>query len=270
MRFYASFREAHKLLQEDFLQRAYLVHTDKWQAVRVSNKPEMAMRELFSVSLTVPTGHREEIDYWQKDILPNLPFADEHFKERVGGIGSNPGEAWRIWPWGNAADAHRTEGGRFSHTYQERFWPNNVADLAAAPRGIRYRYGDYDDLIAHLAGDPLSRQAFLPIWYPEDLACDGRKPCTLGYHFFLRHDFFHITYYIRSCDFIRHWRDDCYLAIRLLLHTLAQLRRFDERWVSVKPGLFVMHIVSLHMFVNDYEKLKAQARGKEVSSNSVR
>ena len=272
MRFFASFTEAHKLLEQDFLQRAYLVHTDKWQALQVSHKPEMAMRELFSVSFTVPTGHREEISYWQKDILPNLPFADEHFKERISGFGSNPGEAWKIWPWGNAADSHRTESGRFTHTYQERFWPNNTEDLSANPKGIRYRYGDYDDLISHLASDPLSRQAFLPIWYPEDLACPGRKPCTLGYHFFLRHDYFHLTYYIRSCDFVRHWRDDCYLAIRLLLHTLDQLRRTDSRWESVKPGVFVMHIVSLHMFVNDFTKIQvANEKNKsKVQDSTIR
>jgi Thymidylate synthase len=255
VRYYANFTEAANLLTQDFLNRAYLVHSDKWQSVPISHKPEMAMRELFSVSFTVPTGNHEEIVHWQKDILPNLPFADVHFEERVSGHGTNPGEAWKIWPWGNAADAHRTEAGRFTHTYQERFWPNNLEDKDARPEGIRYAYGDYGNLIHHLRQDPLSRQAYLPIWYPEDLACDGRKPCTLGYHFFMRHDYLHITYFIRSCDFIRHWRDDCYLAIRLLLETLARLRALDNRWRSVRPGMYVMHITSLHMFVNDWIKL---------------
>jgi hypothetical protein len=255
MRFFGSFTEAHKILKEDMIQRAYLVHSDNWQAVRVSDKPEMAMRELFSVSFTVPTGHKEEIVYWQKDILPNLPFADEHFAERIGGIGSNPGTAWKIWPWGNSADAHRTEKGRFTHTYQERFWPTRIEDPHGQPKGIRYRFADYKDLLEHLVNDPLSRQAYLPVWFPEDGACPGRRPCTLGYHFFMRHDFLHLTYYIRSCDFIRHWRDDCYLAIRLLLHTLTELRKLDSSWDRVKPGVYVMHIVSLHMFVNDWLKI---------------
>lgn len=258
MRIHATFSEAADRLTQEFLQRAHLVHTDKWQAMDVSRKPEMAMRELFPVAFTVPLRGIEDLEHWQKDIVPNLPFADNHFQERIGGEGTNPGEAWRTWPWGNAADSHRTEKGhRFTHTYQERFWPNNLEDPDGKPEGIRYRYGDYGDLISHLSKDPLSRQAYLPIWYPEDLACDGRKPCTLGYHFFMRHDYLHITYFIRSCDFVRHWRDDCYLAVRLLLETLVRLRARDPRWANIRPGLYLMHITSLHCFVNDFERLKS-------------
>lgn len=255
MRYYPTFTECHKALEDEFRQRAYLVHTDKWQSVEISAKPEMAMRELFSTSFTVPLRGIEEIFHWKEDLLPNLPFADLHFEERIGGRGTNPGEAWKSWPWSNSANSHRDMAGRFSHTYQERFWPNNLEDEDARPEGIRYAYGDYGTLIHHLREDPLSRQAFLPIWYPEDLACNGRKPCTLGYHFFMRHDYFHITYFIRSCDFVRHWRDDCYLAVRLLLETLERLRALDNRWGSIRPGLYVMHITSLHMFVNDWIKL---------------
>jgi thymidylate synthase len=80
----------------------------------------------------------------------------------------------------------------------------------------------------------------------------------------MRHDYLHITYYIRSCDFVRHWRDDCYFSIRLLLETLERLRRMDIRWESIKPGFFVMHIVSLHMFINDYEKIKARLQGTPI------
>lgn len=260
MRAYPSFTSAAENIKTDFLNVSYVVHPRKWQAVEVSAKPEMAMRELFSVSFSVPTRDNEEIVHWQKDILPNLPFADVHFEERVSGRGSNPGEAWKIWPWGNAADAHRTEAGRFTHTYQERFWPNDLEDPNASPKGIRYRFGDYTDLLHVLKDDPLTRQAYLPIWYPEDLACSGRKPCTLGYHFLLRHDYLHLTYFIRSCDFIRHWRDDCYFSIRLLLHTLTELRKLDDSWRSIRPGMYVMHITSLHMFVNDFIQLKGERK----------
>jgi thymidylate synthase len=261
MRYFSNFKQAHATLEEDFVKHAYPVHTDRWQAVSISSKPEMEMRELFNVSFSVSTGANEKIEHWKKDILPNLPFADEHFQERVSGHGTNPGSAWKIWPWSNAADAHRTEGGRFTHTYQERFWPNNLENDHEPFYGIRYRYGDYNSLLEHLVVDPLSRQAYLPIWFPEDGTCPGRKPCTLGYHFLMRHDYLHLTYYIRSCDFVRHWRDDCYLAIRLLLETLRRLRGMDIRWEGIKPGFFVMHIVSLHMFVNDYAKIKERLQG---------
>lgn len=267
MKVYPSFSGAYRSLEEEFRTRAHLVHAPKWQAMDVSRKPEMAMRELFPVSFSVPLRGIEELKHWQGDIMPNLPFADTHFAERIGGLGTNPGEAWKIWPWGNSADAHRTEQGRFTHTYQERFWPTNLEDTGAAPQGIRYRYADYMDLITHLSEDPLSRQAYLPIWFPEDGSCTGRKPCTLGYHFFMRFDYLHIVYYIRSCDFVRHFRDDCYFTVRLLLHTLELLRnkpgRKHDLWMDVKPGLYIMHITSLHCFVNDWIRMGGVERAPQ-------
>lgn len=258
MQVYPSFSVAYDRLTQEFLHRAHEVHAPRWQAMDVSRKPDMAMRELFPVSFSVPIRGIESLAHWQRDIMPNLPFADVHFEERIGGRGTNPGEAWKIWPWGNAADAHRTEKGRFTHTYQERFWPTNLEDPNSNPEGIRYAYADFGTLLSHLENDPMSRQAYFPIWYPEDLSTEGRKPCTLGYHFFMRFDYLHIVYYIRSCDFIRHFRDDCYLTTRLLLHTLAELRKRNEFWKDVLPGMFHMHITSLHMFVNDFNQLRGK------------
>lgn len=259
MTIYATFSAACRSLDEEFKHRSQTVRTERWQGVET--KPEHVMREILFTYLQVPLRGLERLDHWQNDIGPNLPFADVHFAERVGGEPTNPGEAWKIWPWGNAADAHRTEGGKFTHTYQERFWPKyaNAPPIPRNPeswpaRGIRYEYGDLNDLVNHLAAEPLSRQAYLPIWFPEDLTCPGRKPCTLGYHLINRHDYLHISYYIRSCDYIRHFRDDCYLTVRLLLWILDRLRERDDRWRDVKPGLFNMHIGSLHMFKNDWIK----------------
>lgn len=279
---FSTFLEARLKFTESFRHRSYEVKGPRWQGLDISTKPEMQMRELFNQSFQVPLRGFESIEHWQNDITPNLPWADVHFAERIGGEPLNPGESWKTWPWGNAADKFRTQGGKFDHTYMERFWPK-YADrakpgsgkacietcqcttqeqidqcngiTARSHHGIRYEYGDLNDLVNHLAADPLSRQAYLPIWFPEDGTCPGRKPCTLGYHFLMRHEYFHITYYIRSCDFIRHWADDCYLAVRLLLWVLDSLREKDATWRHIKPGLFVMHIASLHMFRNDYERL---------------
>jgi hypothetical protein len=61
---------------------------------------------------------------------------------------------------------------------------------------------------------------------------------------------------MRSCDFVRHFRDDVYLTIRLLLWVLDRCReRSPEEWVDVTPGTFRMHITSLHMFVPDRQAL---------------
>jgi hypothetical protein len=68
---------------------------------------------------------------------------------------------------------------------------------------------------------------------------------------------------MRSCDFIRHFRDDVYLTIRLLLWVLDRLREVDnENWKDVSPGTFRMHITSLHMFKQDRENLANQMRAE--------
>jgi thymidylate synthase len=133
----------------------------------------------------------------------------------------------------------------------------------APNRGIRYEYGDLNDVVEMLATEPDTRQAYLPIFFPEDTGMRNptRKPCTLGYHFILRHGYFHITYYMRSCDFYRHFRDDCYLTVRLHLWVLDRLRKADPAtWGNVKLGFYIMHITSLHMFTNDLRLLKQDKR----------
>lgn len=282
MRIFPTFANARQRYEEAFLSPAAMqVRGSRWQGVDISTKPEMATRELLNQSFQVPLRGLEGIDYWATDTRANLPWADVHFDERVGGEPLNPGESWKSWPWGHSADKFRVHSGQFDHTYMERFWPkfarrtpgglSDYDDRRGAvitkrfrgkhkPRkGIRFELGDLYDLVTHLQEDPLTRQAYLPIWFPEDGTCKGRKPCTLGYHFINRYDYLHVTYYIRSCDFVRHWGDDCYLTVRLLLWILGQLRLRDERWGLVKPGMFTMHCVSLHLFENDYVQLQKKA-----------
>src|ERR1044071_3943584 len=104
MKIYATFSEACSRLDEEFKYHSQTVRTERWQGV--ATKPEHVMREILFTSFSVPMRGLERLDHWANDILPNLPFADVHFDERVGGEPTNPGEAWKIWPWGNAADAH--------------------------------------------------------------------------------------------------------------------------------------------------------------------
>lgn len=255
---FATFTKAYEAFELEFKSQSYPVKSEKWQGLSTANKPEMEMRELLFRSFFIPMRGIEDIGYWQEDIKPNLPFADVHFAERVSGIPSNPGEAWKIWPWGNSADKHRTEGEKFTHTYQERFWPKQAECREGENMlGIRYEYGDLDDVIELLVREPLTRQAYLPVWFPEDTGVlhGGRVPCTLGYHLINRHDYLHVSYGIRSCDYVRHFRDDCYFTVRLVLHVLEKLRRRDSRWRDVRPGMFRMDIGSFHMFVNDWNKM---------------
>ena len=280
---YNNFTQARADLLSQF-RRAPTLHPQRWQGVDVSKRPEAKMVKVLHPEVRVPIAG-ESLAFHQFDIKPNLPWADKHFDERVCGAPINPGIEWANWPWGVSAADHLEPDGKFNHNYMERYWPrfagmvdqptlsyeeylmaelvdpNTGCETTSPHRGIRYEYGDLGDMIDMLAAEPDSRQAYLPIFFPEDTGTRNptRKPCTLGYHFILRHGYFHITYYMRSCDFYRHWADDCYLTVRLLLWVLDRLReKQPDTWGVVKPGYFIMHITSLHMFTNDLRALNEQ------------
>lgn len=283
MKLYRSFTHFIQDASDRLQHQSYLVHPATWQSIDVSKKPEMATSEIlnYSGSVYMPTT---DLKYYQENVKPNLPWADEHFeRERVSGEPINPGVTWKTWPWGNSADKFRTEGEQFSHSYAERYWPKfagttpggrindphfregsrKVPSFAELPRsgmyhkGIRYYYGDLNDVINHLLDNPLSRQAYLPIWFPEDTGVvhKERVPCSLGYQFIRRGTNLHINYWLRSCDFYRHFRDDIYLTVRLLLRVLERLQGQSDDWRDVQPGLYSMWITSLHLFTNDRKVL---------------
>ncbi len=268
LKLYPNFATAIEHLRGRMVHESFEVHTEKWQGLAVQSKPEAKMREILFPSFQVPIL-TEELDKLAADIKPNLPWADRHFEEeRVSGMPINPGETWRIWPWGHSADKFRTEGEQYNHSYAERYWPKYAGltpggkledtDRLQKQSGIRYDYGDLEDVVNLLAEQPLTRQAYLPVFFPEDTGAvhGGRIPCTIGYHFMMRGGHLHITYQLRSCDFFRHMRDDIYLTVRLLLWVLDRLRERDlKTWNSAKPGMYIMHVSSLHVFINDWRAL---------------
>lgn len=265
---FRSFTRAREYFEASFRTHARKVHTEKWQGNTIANRPDMMTYELFMENIQIPLFGIENIEYWQKDIKPNLPWADDHFEERVCGCPLNPGMEWRNWPWADSADKHRS-GGTFNHTYPERLWPKHAAQgtpiyTAADFRnieknqgfntntGLREPLGDLNSLVNKLAFEPMTRQAYIPLYFPEDTGLDGRMPCTLGYQLIMRDNALSMYYPLRSCDLIRHWADDCYLALRLLLWILSKCRELNEKtWKDVKPGSYHMHMTSLHIFAND-------------------
>lgn len=278
------------------LKVAKAVPVQSWQSV----KAPQPMPELLNYSLTysLPT---ESLQFYRDQIQPNLPWADDHFEqERSSGVPLNPGTTYKYWVSGASADTHRREQGQFDHSYAERLWPKFAGitpDGTLPPKlraqephsGIRFEYGDLDDLIKVLGADPLTRQGYVPLWFPEDLSAAAqskRVPCTLGYHFIVRNNELHTIYYLRSCDFVRHFCDDAYLAIRLAHWVLGELRRrypytppddlesqltkmgclpdqggweptpcYNFDWGSVTLGTLTMHITSLHCFESDRSRL---------------
>lgn len=278
MQFFPNFLTATTKLKHQLREFGSDVHTETWQGLDIANKPDMRMRELTFQSLQVPLP--ASIDELRADVPANYPWAEDHFLERVSGYPMNPGTQWAKWPWGNSAKNFLDAAGKFNHNYMERFWPrfaggvkvatdsaddwrakfrHDTRESGEAPkpnRGIAYDYGDLQDVVNLLAREPFTRQAFMPVWFPEDTGAvhGDRAPCTLGYHFMQRKGKLHIVYYIRSCDLVRHFSDDCYLTARMVYWMLDKLRA-DPAWSDVTPGVFMMHISSLHCFANDVRSL---------------
>lgn len=235
------------------LSRAPIVEVGEWQAIR-DDRPQMKTIEVQDISFDwqLPQSDAPKIAL-QVEVQPNLPWAEDHFLERVSGAPLNPPPSHSWWPFAQRDNSEHTAEGKFSHTYPERIWPK-FAESLGIRSGIRFEYGDLEDLIGLLKERPGTRQGYLPIWFPEDGTASllgERVPCTLGYHFLMRHNRLKIVYYIRSCDFYRHFRDDVYMA--------GRLAQWVADAVGAGTGNLVMHISSMHIFAAEKEKIDWEA-----------
>lgn len=229
----------------------------------------------------------------------NLPWAEDHFRERVSGEPLNPPPSNAWWPFAQAGNALHKSDEQFSHTYPERYWPKfaNIEGETDKGRqifvphiGTRFEYGDLGDVIELLKRSPYSRQAYLPVWFPEDTgsASGQRVPCTLGYQFIIREGAagkrLHVIYHMRSCDFMRHLADDIYMTIRLAQWVRDQLQGSveDQRFAGMTLGTLYFSAGSLHIFEPDRvalggivrtmtseysQRLSRYASGSDVSSD---
>lgn len=267
------------------------VDTGHWQGVETEGKPDLVTREVTNLTWSAPIPETPKLLAFE--CSPNIPWAEAHFQERVSREPSNPGEEYKNWPWWRGSDGQKEmtqthiqvqDDPKFTHTYQERFWPKEAGELAhyerqpltgfpedesrTAPvrvpiKGIRYAYGDLDDVVNLLYKHPHTRQATFPIFFPEDTGAvhGGRIPCSLHYHFLLRNNKLHLWYPIRSCDAVRHFRDDIYLAGRLCQWVIAELVEKELRsegpqvWVDVDPGDLHFTAYSFHVHMGDIHKL---------------
>lgn len=228
-----------KEISNRLLKQGELIDNPKWQGIE--NVPRMIEIVNVNFSYHIPLHISDIVELCK----PDLPWADDHFQERIGEEPTNPGKTYKYWKFYKEDEKFRA-GGLFTHTYQERFWPKFAGGKIEENIGIRYNYGDLNDVIKLLTENPQTRQAYLPIFFPEDTGAlhGGRIPCTLGYWFYYRNGVLNCNYYIRSCDIVRHFRNDVYLAMLLTRH------------VAQKSGLgcagtLNMFIGSFHCFETD-------------------
>ena len=258
MKKFGRFNDVISWTAQQMYDYSYEVHTEKWQGKEIKHDPKYTMIETLNLSFSCQMS--PDIKEIGEQIKPNFAWADEHFEERVGGLPLNPPPSHVRWPYAQKNNAEFGGLEKFSHTYPERIWPKFASDIPNSKMsGIRYEYGDFNDVVELMSREPFTRQAFLPIWFPEDTGSvtGERVPCTIGYHFIRRGDWVHVVYYIRSCDFFRHFRDDIYLCAKKVFWLIEKLREKDpENWNNVKPGMLTMHITSLHAWAVEKSLLK--------------
>jgi thymidylate synthase len=254
---YNNLSEAIKTSINYLLDNGSEIDNKYWQAKEIGTAEEFKSFEVQNIifSASIP----DNLEELQKQCNPNIAWADEQFEERVSGNPLNPMPSYVRWPFWKSQSNFSLEidGSKFSHTYAERFWPK-LAESREARKGIRFPYGDLNDIVDLMVRDPYTRQAYLPIWHPEDTGDVHKKrvPCTIGYHFTLRDNKLNIYYTIRSCDALRYLRDDIYMACRLNHWMLNKLQEKDPFWNSVKQGVITFHCFSLHIFKGDIPILK--------------
>lgn len=251
-----NYRELKIALATSFQTRwaSDIVAIKEWQGR--PNDVEMIVVRNLAFSIVVPGNTQPENNMisWQNHIKPSLPWAEDHFQERVSGEPLNPAPSYQWWPYYKQPEDWEIDGDHtFSHTYPERINTDHI-------KGIRYHYGNLSDVLDLLCKNPKTRQAYLPIWFPEDTgAVHGeRVPCSIGYLFtckeveapredekglFYEMD---IHYNLRSCDFVRHFDNDMYMAGRLLQWVCQVLNEVSD--YHFKPHHLNVNIANLHIF----------------------
>ena len=217
-RIFKDFHDAINEIKRDLSELSVELNSGRWQGKDVSHDLGYKTKELTNYLYTVTTPDLNHLS-------PTQPWADKEFNERILGP-YNPGWAWkeRKEVWSDLRD----DNGKFSYTYSERI---------ASQR---------DEFLRVLLDFPYSRQLFLSIWdrQKDPFVMENRRvPCSLGYYFQFREDRLNITYLQRSCDFITHFENDVYLAMKLLNYLAQQ--------ANLRPGHFSHWIGSLHVFAKD-------------------
>lgn len=235
-------------IAERMLRHTVPIQRNSWQSEAAPSPAHELHNVIFETDVF------DSLTQWQETCEPDLPWAEEHFLERIGGFPLNPPPSYVNWPWHSKDEATRfiKEGGRFDHTYPERYWPQGTGRWTgnATDPSDWHPYGNLMDVVRLLRKDPWTRQAYLPVWYPEDTGSvlGQRVPCTLGYHFIRNGCTLDCNYFIRSCDLTRHYKNDIYLTGRLLQHVVEKVQGKDGYPYAGKLTVFISN---LHLFTAD-------------------
>ena len=71
-------------------------------------------------------------------------------------------------------------------------------------------------------------------------------PCSLAFQFLNRRGKLNLVYFQRSCDFLKFFASDVWIALRM--------QRFVASCLEMEPGEFVHMLGSIHAFKTDLDK----------------
>lgn len=220
-----NWKECHEEIKRDLAEMGIKVRPKTMQDKNVEGLEEYSTMELQNYCYSLLDARSEDIEGVTQ------PWADEEFLERIDPSGNvNPGTAWKtredVWN-------EFMHEGRFAYTYNERIMLND----------------QLNKIIERLKVDKDSRQLWLSIWNPtvdpSNLGGVSRVPCSLGYNFQVRDGKLNMHYVMRSCDFSTHFKNDVYLAIKLLEYVAKE--------TGFEVGSFTHTIFSLHIYNKDIE-----------------
>jgi len=244
VRIFKNFTEAEGEIKRDLKEMGVRIEANRMQ----DKSGDFTTLELVNYGFTVLEPDIEHL-------RPTMPWAEVEWVERRRGINGNPvnpGKSWlqrrNLWeefleidrlplpPKTGVPNSFDIPGCslQLAYTYPERFAMNSQVRK----------------VISELRKNPFSRQLFVSMWDPHtdiDRIGHRRVPCSLGWHFILRNGKLHITYTMRSCDFINHWANDCWLTIVLL--------KYVAKEANYEVGQFCQFINSFHVYEQDVSEV---------------
>lgn len=234
MRLYVNWGECLEEVKRDLAEMGILVKPKTMQDKNIEGMEEFETMELQNYCYTLLNANSMDVTGVSQ------PWAEAEFEERIFNPfeGSsepefiNPGKAWELRK--NVWTEYMHEG-KMAYTYNERIMFND----------------QLRKIIERLKVDHDSRQLWLSIWNPgtdpDKLGGVSRVPCSLGYNFQFRDGKLNMHYLMRSCDFNTHFRNDVYLAIRLLEYVAEE--------AGLEVGNFTHTMFSLHVYKKDIKEV---------------